>query len=756
MDYDFNNPNYEFFRPLVNGWVAKLEASRASRKKWEEVADECMMLYSRSAAAMWDPTYQKKFWQNVKAPKFRITINKAFELVAVFGPNLLWDCPHRTVSPYKRFELPIDLLSEEVGDDQIVQMLVQQDEKFFARRQVVSQLMEGWLNYTPSEMPGGGLIGQSELAVVDALIKGRGCLWMKPYQYPGSERWLTAAFRHPPEDLFIDPDFKTLDDAKWIALRHVEAHWEVERRFDLPAGSLKDKATLESTAAMGESRGSLDRGISDRLSGKSNNLVVWYEIFSKSGVGSRMTDMPSSLKDELESSVGDFAYLAICASCPYPLNAPPKKLRDGATPEEVKEMFSWPVPLWQDGRWPVQVLDFYPDPESPWPIPPIAPGLGELKLLNFLIPWLANRVWSSSRDFWAVLSSQVDHYTKYLENGSDQCIIPVPPGMHDDIRKVVQVLQQPETRMDVWKIIELVSTMFDKRTGLTEFAYGRNEDGTQNRTAEETLAKKAATGVRPEHMQKKVTEWQARVATVEGLLAHRFVTAEDVAPIMGQAGAFLWREYVTAMPWEEVLRQVSFTIDAASIRRPNRDRDVANYQQVLPLFLPGVQTHAEATGDYEQWNFLLKKWAEYHDADLEGAMIPPQQPDPAMQQAQQQQMQLEAADTQADIQLKQAKAQQASAQTQIEAARLAAEQQPDPNDVLKPMLEAQQHRQQMSFDAAKGQQEVRQSDQKHQLAMQQLREKSAFEARRQEQQLKFDRQKAAQQARQKPRPAGKK
>src|SRR5687767_2055131 len=91
---------YEFLRPLVTGWLAKIESALTcqARKKWKEVADECLMFYGRSAAAMWDPLYSKKFWKGVKAPRFRITINKAFEYVAVFGPNLIWDVPHRTAT----------------------------------------------------------------------------------------------------------------------------------------------------------------------------------------------------------------------------------------------------------------------------------------------------------------------------------------------------------------------------------------------------------------------------------------------------------------------------------------------------------------------------------------------------------------------------------------------------------------------------------------------------------------------------------
>ena len=82
MDSPLNNPDYEFLRPLVTGWLGKIEAAERSRKRGTELKDECLMFYNSSAAAMWDPAYSKKFWTGIKAPKFRITINKAFELVA--------------------------------------------------------------------------------------------------------------------------------------------------------------------------------------------------------------------------------------------------------------------------------------------------------------------------------------------------------------------------------------------------------------------------------------------------------------------------------------------------------------------------------------------------------------------------------------------------------------------------------------------------------------------------------------------------
>lgn len=721
---DYFNRDHEFLRPICTGWLAKLEAAHKSRKKWNEVAAECYMFYAKSAAAMWDQDYQRKFWSNVKAPKFRMTMNKAFEFVAVFGPNLMWDTPHRTAKQRKRLEIPEELFAGDPQGQQIFQQLQETGQSEQVRGDMVAHLMESWLNYTPGEMPGGGLMGQSKLAVIDALVKGRGCLWLKPYTYPGSGRQLTGAFRHPPEDLFIDPDFKSLNDAKWIALRHVEAHWEVERRFELPHGSLKNKAALESSYHYGEMRGTMDGGVCDRVSGKTNDLVVWYEIFSKTGVGARMTDMPSSVRDELEASVGDYAYLAVCPDCPYPLNAPAAKLRE-ANPAETKAMFSWPVPLWADDRWPVTVLDFYPDPENAWPIPPIAPGLGELKLLNFLIPWLANRIWSSSRDFWAVAGPHVEKYTKYLEDGDDQCIMDVPADV-DDVRKAITVLQQPETRADVWKIIELVSENFDKRVGLVEGVYGRNENGTQNRTAEETAAKKSASGVRPEYMAKCVVEWQGDVATVEAFMTQLFVKSNDVAPLLGQAGAYLWGQYIENADLETIMRQMSFTVEASSIRRPDRDRDVANFQTIMQLFAPTYQAIGLEHNNWDPWNAMTKQWADYHDADMSGMMVAAPQPDPAAQQSQQ----LQLADVQADVQLKQARAEQMKAKTQIDAAKLQIDSQPDPAAQLQPLMDVQAHRLEMMQTAQQGQQELAQSAAKHALDLKQQKAKMALEKQR--------------------------
>jgi hypothetical protein len=714
---------YEFFRPLVTGWLAKIEMalSCAARKKWKEVSDECLMFYSRSAAAMWDPLYTKKFWRGVKAPKFRVTINKAFEFVAIYGPNLLWDVPHRTVTPKKILELP----QEAFTSPEVYQAIMQQAAQEHGQDKLVSYLMSCWLNYTPKEMPGRGLEGHNELAVLDAMLLGQGCLWPAVYSFPGSDRTLTGCFRKSPNDLIFDPDFKTDQECKWIALRHTDPHWVVERRFGLPAGSLKNRATLESNWHYAETLSKEDGQMSgDRKSGKTNDLVVWYEIWSKLGTGARMTGMPESIKNHLEEVVGDYAYLAICPDCSYPLNCPADKIRQGASSEEVRRCFEWPVPLWTDDRWPVERLVFYEDPDSPYGLPPLSPALGELKAINSIVSWLVNRTWQTSRQMWAVLGQYHDDLKKQLEEGDDLSVLALPPGQHDDIKKIIQLIEVGEVNKDAWQVLELLSNTFDKRMGMTAFVYGQNEDGTQDRTASTTEARKSAVQARPEYMQKKVVAWQSRAASVEAMLTWLFVKGSDVQPLIGQVGSQLWQQNIENADAEQIMRQMRYEVAASSVRRPNRDRDIADLNELSGRFLPMVQARGELTGDYDQANGFLDKWAELHDMqDIDRMMFPQKDPnDPQAQLAQQQQ--------QAEIQ-----------KTQAEAAKLTAEAQANPAAIKAQELQmkGQIDQQKLAMDMQKTEAELKADMLRLQMELEMKKAELAMKAQEHQQEMQFKR-----------------
>jgi hypothetical protein len=715
----------EHLRPLTQAWIGKIEASERSRASWKAMADECMMFYSKSAAAMWSPNYEKKFWKNVQAPKFRISINKAFEVVAVMGPSLMWEVPHRQVSPKRRYGLPDEIFRVDPQAQAMEEQFRRQEMERDAIDQTTATLLSEWLNFTPREQPMGGLIRESELAIVDALIKGRGCMVTRPFQFPGDDRTYTGSFRVAPEDVYLDPDARQPSEAKWIAIKHAEPYWMVERRFGYKKNQLRGRATLESHWSTGERSAFPDQAGQYRASGQTSDILIWYEIYSKMGCGANMSGVDPKIASELERTVGDYAYVAISPSVPHPLNCHHHRMYDNSS-KQIAEKFKWPVEYWRDDDFPIEFLDFYPntdetDPAQAWPIPLLAPAMGELKFLNFLVPWLANRVWTTSRDFWAVAQGHVSHYKKYLQEGGDLTVIPTPMQA-DDVRKVIQRIEHAETRMDVWRIIELVSQMFDKRTGLTEFMYGRNEGGTQNRTAEETIAKKQAVNIRPDHMQKKVVGWQSRLAAKEAYAARGFVRPKDVAPLLGQAGAYFWGKYVNNDDPNAVFRQLSYDVAASSIRRPNRERDVANFNQAMQFFTSFVQQYTQATGNWEVVNALLTQWGDLHDMDLRSMHFQPPEPDPQQQQMQQMQMQAEMQKLQADVQKAQAgmqkaqidaqaKQQQAEAQAVMAKLNMAAKQQGVQVDVQKAQMA-------MQLEQQKSQMGLQSEMQKRQIAAQ--------------------------------------
>lgn len=710
---DYKVVESEFLRPLTHAWINKIEAASRStaRTEWRETADECMMFYSRSAAAMWNPNYSKKFWKGVKLPRFRVTINKAFEMVAVFGPNLFWEMPHREIDAKRPTNIPMDMFGPE--DQQLAQQIAAIQQQENVRDRAISYLMGQWLNYTPREQPGGGLSGHSWKATIDGLIKGRGVLAPRPYKMPASSRNLTGAFREKPEDIYLDPDFDDVADGKWMAIRHIDTHTAVEKRFKLPEGSLKQKASLESAWQHSElNTDSLSPA--HRKEGMTNDLVVWYEIYSKSGIGSDKTNMDPKIRRHLDETVGQYAYIAVAADCPWPLNMHSDRMRRGATDDDVRDAFSWPTPLWADDRWPVEFLDFYTNPDSAYPVPPLGPGLGELKLLNFLVSWFANRTWSSSRDFWAVAMPHLEHYKEYINNSDDQAIIPTPVGVKSP-KEAIEILTQPEGRHDMTQLITFVSDMFDRRVGLTPTAYGQNEGGTQSRTAEETMAKQRAVMARPEFMQKQVVDWQSRVASSEAFLTRWFVKGNDIEQFMGPAGRMMWERYVESTDIELVTRQFSYTVAAASIRRPNRDRDIGNFQQVMNMFAPVLAEYGRSTGNFDPWNGMVQEWGELHDAELDAIYLPnntPSEEEQAQQAAMQQEAaQLEMQELAAKVQKTNAEAQKIGQDIQIAPIQLQMGQQAEQLKMQSEQLKAQ-------LEMQKGQQQLMIKQQEAQLGMQ--------------------------------------
>jgi len=791
----------DYLRPLVTGWLGKIELGIQHKKWFQDISDQCMAFFSASSGFMWDPKFKNKYLKTNTSPRFRMTMSKAFELVALFGPVLYWRNPQRTVRPRKKILLrpelfgPDDMEQTQQQQQQLQQQMQQAQQQMQQFQQQMQQqmqqdpmaaqqmqqqgmqmqqqqqqlqqqmqelapkvqevqeaqnlyneammdqkatnikdearanLVESYLNYTPGEQPGGGLAYHAEMAITEALVKGRGCLWVEPYQMPGSDTTLTGSFYDKVENLIIDPDAESLQDAKWIARKHVHPVWQVERDFGLKKGTLT--GSMESSESQGESLGS-EMSSMHRKQGKTFDLVVYYKVWSKGGVGARMTDVKTPLKDAFDKVVGDYAYIVVSPDVPFPLNAPmdssvleePGPTIKSAKDEEVAEMFSWPTPYWRDARWPVAILDFYSRPGSAWPIAPIAPGLGELVFMNVIISHLANRIWSSSRDFIAVLKSAEKEVERVIKSGDDQAIIPLNE-VHSDIRQVVQFLQQPQTNYDVWKILDHVMHLFERRTGLTELMSGIT--ATQSRSAEDIATKREQMNIRPDHMASKVEKWQAEVAQMEKMCCRFFIKGPDVEPLIGKAGSMLWDQLVSKQDPELVVRQIDATVEAGSARKPNRARDTVNINTVMPALFPELSKHADATTDTNPLNALIQMWGRAIDMDVTKLQLDkrlPLQFQPEFQQQQQQQNQ----------QAQQQQQQQLEQQQQVQQQQMQMEMQ-------KMQMGAQESQQKVQTEAMK-QQGMQVKTQAEMMKMQQQQQMAAMEAQLKQQLMQLEMMKA--------------
>ena len=717
--------------PVVSLWLSLM--GKARDHKWRafgKTADECWKFFDGAHDFMYAQKNASEavgMYVDGTAPKtvFKMSMNKVAELVQLFGPTMYYKNPNRQANP-KKPEIPplaLQMIASQQAQQQLAmafqqqgamsappipmvdpmtgmmlspeQMAMQLEQRIvasyqqemqtnYARDQAVGNLIQWVLNFTPNEF---NLKDESRMAIDEALIKGRGVLFHEMYQPPGSATRLPRTRWVSVDDLLIDPDATTLRDATWIALRCQEPQWQVERDRGMEPGTLQGAANAESVArSAGVDNAKF--GSYYRQRGDSHDLVTYYKIWSKSGMGHRLAvgkgivdGEVEPLKDLLEG-FGDYCYIEVCEGCDYLLNMPDSIMdapveQEGVL-EDVQRRVSWPVPFYRDGEWPVTVLDFHPIPGCPWPQAHMKPGLGELRFLNWAMSFLASRIRITSRVFIAIAEHAAEEIRDDIENGGDLTILPLKANINKDINEIIQFLKHPEVNQDIWKIIESVMILFDKRVGLTDLVYGLS--GKQMRSAQEAAVKEERTSVRPDDMAERVESWQTSAARKEAQMLRGMCGPDAVAPVFGemivqpppqpapmpgmppvqpppQYGILtrMWMEMVY-LPFEagdpaasdqnidRVFREFEYRIEAGSIRKPNVDRDQANMDQAMQVIFTPLLQQYQMTGDPTQVNAFLTDWAKTRQLDASAYLFPPFTPaPPPMPQAEGQQPQQEAA-----------------------------------------------------------------------------------------------------------------
>src|SRR5262245_16637837 len=327
----------EALKPLVSQWIAKItEAAKHKKAEFQDDADECARFLDGPYDWLYSPRgrgLSSGFdvdTLDLRPPSVRITINKTAELVQLFGPAIYHRNPVRKVNPRKIVEPPPGMIAQMVPqpppmqpgmDPMVAQQIAQQMamQQQMVQEQIGMQLaqavetdrsraeiLEKYLNYTPSALD---LKTHSRWAMTEALIKGMGLLWTRPHRPAGSMQNWVGSFYDSVDNLQMDPDATCMQDVKWVARRCCHPVWEVERKYGYQPGTLKPTPGLETHATAATVSADPEQDYR-RRQGRTADLLVYWEIYSKMGMGGRLLGVPQEQRQVFDL-LGDFVYLAI-------------------------------------------------------------------------------------------------------------------------------------------------------------------------------------------------------------------------------------------------------------------------------------------------------------------------------------------------------------------------------------------------------------------------------------------------------------
>lgn len=622
MGFDQSNP----MKSVRQAWLNVLHGARSRRESFDEQYDEAMGFFTGNASWMWDKQAINGWYRgsDLPQPDCRITVNKTYEAVSIFGPNLYYQNPHRTVSTRNGVELPITAFGD--PNDPNVQMyyqqLVQMAQQTSGPPMVRSKLMESYLNYTPNEL---GLVKHMRRCIDETMISGLSCVFTEVYKPPGSQVKLVGSFWETNRNILIDGDVDVIEDAMWIARRRIKPVWQIEQERGYPRGVIK--GNCESLMEEARRKGTYDSSYM-RESGRTNDCLEYWEVYSKMGMGDLMTqnEMPEALRGVFDQ-FGPYVFLEVSQGVEWPLNLPPWLTEQAVDPQAIFDAVQWPTPFWRDGRWPCAFLRWRDTIGELYPMGLIEPAIGELRGINWIASHLMDKVRVTSRDFVVTLKKAGKKIENAIKNGGSMTHIELDSSVGDDIRKVVQFLQHPQMQGDIWKVLQLWMSFFDKRTGLNEYMYGMNVGGVQSRSAQDAAGKKQASSIRPDDMARTVELFCTEAARMEAIGARWHLTGRDVAPALGPHGAMLWDQYISQAPIDVFLQESEYRIEADSARRPTKDTRTEQVAQAVQVWAPILERYAQGTGQMGPINALIAGWAETQDMDpkplLMSAPAPP-------------------------------------------------------------------------------------------------------------------------------------
>ena len=654
-------------RELTSLWLSKIELAEEHREKnFGAAAKEAMKFYGST-----DYNFMYKspvhgndggsfIAEGIRSPGFRMQNNKVAEMVDIFLPVLYHRNPERTVQP-KFCDIPAELVLASL-DPQMQQQVMQaaqmsgmdpmallypQRAMQRAQKSIRAKLAEHILNQLPAE---NNLKQESRATLVEALIKGRGVMWVELIQ--GNSGLIPVSVHDSVDNLGLDLDSTKLRDAKWCYRKRRRLADDVEKDFGLPVGFVKSSYESGDRKAKISSTGTAEK---DRANGKSYDVVEYYELYSRMGIGGNLSGIDENHKAALDG-MGHNVFLALVPGMEYPINLPESFWKvERFNEAELEDRVRWHTPFHDDVAhpWPFMNLDFHPVPNCIWPMAHITPAMGELKAINWIDSFMLGHVQNISRDFIVVKKTIDEALKDKILNGPDLTMLEFMGSAGESLDSFVKFLQHPPANQTIFDARAIFERSFEKRTGMTELAYGLG-GSTQIRSAKEAEIRDQNVSVRPEDMANQVEDFMGSVAKMELIVAHTHMTEADIAPLLGEryvvpedtgmgmippeVGEYtqLWMQTIGSQPLSEIVSEYTFSVEAGSVRKPNRSAMIDRANEAMQVMAPGAMADYQATGDPQVINYLMTQYYKANDwPDYEQGLFPNRKAEmEAQQQAQ--------------------------------------------------------------------------------------------------------------------------
>jgi hypothetical protein len=228
-------------------WLSKLKQAEKHKRPFSEDAKEAMNFFDGSGDWFWkDKARPDAAFSKIQPPSFRMSTNRVFEAVKLFGSVIYSRNPVRTVAPRQYPTIPptalgidpnqpppMDPMTGQPMPDPRIEQFVQASQQIGLmeeKKTTVASLIESYLNYTPNEL---NLKEHSRRVVDEAIIKGMGVWWTELVELPGDDGQpfgVVGSFADSCDNLLFDPDADEQEDLLWVARRCIHPIDEVARK----------------------------------------------------------------------------------------------------------------------------------------------------------------------------------------------------------------------------------------------------------------------------------------------------------------------------------------------------------------------------------------------------------------------------------------------------------------------------------------------------------------------------------------------